>query len=305
MSPEAPGRLEGILPSLVTPFEGGRVALDLLRHNVSAYNAVPLGGYLVLGSAGEFPHLTESEKLAAIEAVAAEAAEAPDRRAVLAGSGGLATEETIRFTREAARAGATAALVLPPFYYRASMTEAVLTRHYHAVAEASPVPVYLCNVPSHTGVALSPDLVGALAEHENIAGIKDGSGDPARLSDYLRHAPDGFGVLVGSAALLLAGLLEGAAGAVLGVAGVAPWECADLYRAARGGRWEEAARLQRLLGPAERLLAGRHGVAGIKWGMTLVGYFGGDPRPPLLPLNEAERLEIHHELMQLGIVTME
>lgn len=305
MAGEAPRRLEGILPALATPFERGEVALDLLRHNVSAYNAVPLGGYLVLGTTGEFPHLDASEKLAVIEAVAAEAAEAPKPRPVVAGTGGLSTGETVRFTREAARAGAQAALVVPPFYYRDAMTEAALLRHYLTVAEASPVPVYLGNVPAHTGVALPPNLVETLAEHENVAGLKEGSGDAALLSDHLARAPQGFSVLVGSASLLFPGLLGGAAGAIVAVAGVAPWECAALYRAARGGRWEEAARLQRLLGPVERLLAGRHGVAGIKWGMSLLGYFGGEPRPPLLPLDDDAKLEILRGLMECGLVTRE
>ncbi len=305
METRAPRRLEGILPALATPFEGGEVALDLLRHNVSAYNAAPLGGYLVLGTTGEFPHLTEREKLAAVEAVAAEAAEAPDRRPVLAGTGGLATEETVRFTREAARAGADAALVLPPFYYRPSMTDAALRYHFEKVAESSPVPVYLYNIPSHAGVSLSPDLVAALGDHPNIAGIKDSSGDAALLSAYIRGAPEEWSVLAGAAALLLAGLLEGAAGAILGIAGVAPWECADLYRAARVGRWEEAARLQGILGPAEDVVAGRYGIAGIKWAMSLVGYFGGEPRPPLLPLDEAAKLDIRREMMQLGLLTID
>lgn len=305
MAAESSRRLEGILPALVTPFEGGKVALDLLRHNISAYNAVPLGGYLVLGTTGEFPHLDASEKLAVIEAVAAEAARAPQARPVVAGTGGLSTEETVRFTGEAARAGAQAALVVPPFYYRAAMTEAALVRHYLTVAEASPVPVYLYNIPSHTGVTLPPHLLETLAEHENVAGLKDSSGDAALLLDYLRHAPEGFSILVGSASLLLPGLLGGAAGAILGVAGVAPWECAALYRAARDGRWEEAARLQRLLGPAEQMLAGRHGIAGIKWGMSLLGYFGGEPRPPLLPLDEDAKLEILRGLMDYGLVTRE
>lgn len=294
--------LRGVFPALPTPFQGDRVALDLLRHNVAAYSAVPLAGYLVLGSTGEFPHLSEVERLSVIDAVAAEISNAGDDRLLIAGVGDLSTAAAVQMARESAKAGAAAVLVVPPFYYRSAMNDEALAYHYESVAEASPVPVVLYNIPVYAGVTLSPAVLERLAAHENVAGIKDSSGDLQLLDEYLRAAA-GRSVLVGSAPAFLAGLLAGASGAILGVAAVAPWECSDLYAAAEAGDFERARRLQGLVGPAEAFLAGRFGVPGIKWAMDLNGYFGGPARPPYLPLTDEQKLGIRQWLLGAGLIS--
>lgn len=291
--------LEGVFPPLTTPFEGGEVALDFLRRNVESYNAVELGGYVVLGSTGEFPHLSLREKVAAVEAVVETAAEG---RVVIAGTGELSTQATIDLTRAVAEAGAQAAMVVPPFYFRPHMDDAALERHYEAVAEASPIPVILYNMPAYAGVELSPSLVERLSWHPNIIGIKDSSGRLGLIDEYIRLTSPNFRVFAGSASVFLAAMIAGAVGAIIAAADFAPWECAELYRAFREGDYDLARQRQAQLGAAERVVAGRYGVAGVKAAMDMFGYFGLDPRPPLIPLDEDARGIIRQTLIDAGLL---
>ncbi len=296
--------LKGVFPALTTPFEKGELALDLLRHNVASYNAAPLSGYVVLGSTGEFPHLTAAERRRVLEAVVEEAGAAG--RPVIAGVGELATAAAVEAAREAAAAGAAAVMVVPPFYYRPAMDDAALADHYERVAEASPVPVILYNIPALAGVALSPALVARLAWHPNIVGIKDSSGDLGVLGAYLRSAQraeeagEAFAVLTGSGTAYLAALLAGASGAILGVADVAPWECAALADAVARADLAEARRLQERIAALEQRVLDAHGVAGLKWAMDLLGYFGLELRPPLRSLGEGAKQRVKEALWELG-----
>lgn len=296
---EAGLNLQGVFPPLTTPFEGGELAHDLLRRNVEAYNAVELAGYVVLGSTGEFPHLSFQEKVAAIRAVAETAAAG---RVVIAGTGELSTAATIDLTRAAADAGAQAAMVVPPFYFRPHMDDEALERHYEAVAEGSPIPVILYNMPAYAGVDLPPSLVERLSWHPNIVGIKDSSGRVGLIEEYIRVSAPGFQVLAGSASVFLASLIAGAAGAIIAAADFAPWECAELFRAFREGDYHLARRRQAQLGTAERLVAGRFGVAGVKAAMDMFGYFGLDPRLPLMPADEDARGAIRQILIDTGLL---
>ncbi len=308
--------LAGVYPALATPFEEGRVALDLLRHNVRAYNAAPLAGYVALGSTGEFPHLEWDEKLAVVDAVAEEAAPG---RLVVGGVGELETRRAVRLARELARAGAGAVMLVPPFYFRPAMDALALDHHFRMLAEDSPVPVILYNIPSHAGVAVPADLVAELAEHENVLGIKDSSGDMAQLQAYLDAArvaggqpgeppraggrrKGGFAVLAGAVSTFWPGLLAGAAGAILGEAGFLPWETVELYQAALAGDRERGEELHRRLLAAAGAVSGRHGVAGIKAAMDLLGYFGCEVRAPLRPLGEEERREMRLALLEAGFM---
>jgi 4-hydroxy-2-oxoglutarate aldolase len=281
--------LEGIIPALATPFTAdGDLDLAALRRNLQGLGGADLAGYLVLGSTGEFPHLSAEEAERLIAAVVEEAAGRP----VIAQTGAQSTRAAVAMTRRAAELGARAVLVVPPYYYRGSMGERELETYYEAVAEASPVPVVLYHIPQTTGVAMPVALVARLAEHPNVAGIKDSSGDLGRLGEILASVPPGWSVLTGSDAILLGALAHGAQGAILAAANVLPYELCDLYRRARGRDWSGAADIQRRLTLPLRV-AGRHGIPGYKAAMDLMGFKGGFPREPLLPLEE----EAHHELL--------
>jgi 4-hydroxy-2-oxoglutarate aldolase len=172
-------------------------------------------------------------------------------------------------------------LVRTPCYYKAQMSADVFVRHFTAVADASPVPVVLYNVPVFTGVNLPASAVTRLAEHPNIVGVKDSGGDVAFLADLLAQTPDDFVVLAGAAPSLYPALCAGVHGAIVAVAGVVPELCVRLFTLVRDGRHDEAREVQRHLTPLARSVTSVYGVGGLKAALTLAGYPSGEPRPPL------------------------
>jgi len=271
--------LSGVFVSAPTPFRGEAVALDALRANVRRWSDTPLGGVMLLGSTGEFPLLSEGER----DAVLAAAREAlPRHKAMLAGTGHDSTLLTIRQTRRAAEIGADVAVAVTPHYFTGRFGQvAAQTRHYLAIAEASPIPVMIYHHPANTGIALEPEAVARIAEHSNVCGIVDSSGNIPQIAQFIQLTPKSFHVLVGSAAALLPGLSIGAAGGVLALAAVAAREFCEVHGLARAGRWEEAKELAARLMLAERGVSGRHGIGGLKAALDLQGLYGGPCRAPL------------------------
>jgi 4-hydroxy-2-oxoglutarate aldolase len=282
--------LKGIFPPLVTPFlEDGALDLSAFEANLDRYLAFDLAGYLVLGSNGEAQALAEPEKVQLIEAARRRSA----GRTILAGTGLESTQATVELTRKAADAGADAALVLTPHYYRAQMTSDVLRRHFETVAEASPIPVLLYTVPQFTGLPCPPGLPAALSAHPRIAGMKDSGGDAALLGRILASVPAAFAVLCGSAPILYPALSLGAAGGILAVACCAPRPAAALYRAVERGDHRTARRIQLSLTPLAAAVTSGLGVAGLKAAMDVAGFRGGAPRGPLQPVHPAARADIY------------
>lgn len=290
---------EGVFPPMPTPFDRGEVNPGAVRSNVARWIRAGVRGIVALGSTGEAPLLTEQES----DAVLGTVREAvPRANLLIAGTGRESTRATIDASRRAAALGADAVLVRTPSYYKGRMTHDAFVRHYTAVADASSVPVVLYNFPATTGVNLAADTVGALAQHPNIAGIKETGTDAAQIAafvDVTRAAPT-FSVIAGSAPSFYAALCLGARGGILGASCVVPEVCVRLYEEARAGRHEEARRLQALLTPLARLVTAVHGVPGLKAAMDLAGYAGGDPRPPLGPAAGAAVEEIRTALQRLA-----
>lgn len=288
----------GIFPPLTTPFAAdASVDLTALAENSKKYNRTKLAGYVVVGSTGESVYLREEEKLKIWETVRAAADPA---KILIAGTGREATRDTIELTRRAAALGYQAALVRTPAYFKPQMTDAVLEHHFRAVADASPIPVLIYSVPQFTGVGVTPGLVARLAEHPNIAGIKESSGNVQLVGEILRLAPPTFQVLVGSATTLYPSLCLGVRGGVLAVACVLPELCVELYLAASQGDHARARSLQqRLLEPTVAVTS-RFGIAGLKFAMELRGYAGGLSRLPLLPLDDAAKSELTRIFRDLG-----
>ena len=285
--------LQGVYPPVLTPFQGGEVASDRLAANLARLNSHPVSGYVVLGSTGEFPLLTEGEK----ERVIATAREhTPGDRRLLAGTGGESTDACIRLTKRAAHLGADAAIVITPCYYKGALKPAVLIRHYRAVADASPVPILLYNFPANTGINLEPDTIARLAEHPNILGLKDSSGNVPQAAEAIRMTPKTFHVFVGSPVAFLPALVVGAAGGILAVANIAPAECCEIWRLAQAGQWAEARDIVFRIGPLAAGISGRYGIGGLKAALDLVGGYGGVPRAPL-PVPDADGVEEIREIL--------
>src|SRR5215469_14237102 len=168
---------------MATPFdETGAIRYDFFERNIEKYLEAGIEGFLVLGSNGESVYLEHSEKLKLIEAARRRV---PSSMTLLAGTGLESTQATIDLTKEAADLGVDAVLVKNPFYFKAQMTFDVYMAHYTAVADASPVPVVVYNVPVFTGVPLQSKLVIELARHPNIVGMKDSSGDVKLISEVV------------------------------------------------------------------------------------------------------------------------
>lgn len=288
--------LSGILPPLPTPFtEDGALDLAGLRANVEQLNPTGLSGYLALGSNSEAVHVTP-EEASQIYATVCRAA-APGK-IVIGGTGQFSTQATIEMTRRAADAGCAAALVVTPFYYKNSMTADALRAHYHAVADAAPIPVMIYNVPANTGFNIAPGSVAEIAQHPNVIGIKDSAGDINQLAETVRltgksGAPESrFRVFSGNYGAMLPGLTFGAAGGILAVANAAPNECVAIFDLFHAGRIAEAGELHLRLLPVARAVTAQYGVPGLKAALDRLGFVGGRPRQPLLPLGENQRVEL-------------
>jgi 4-hydroxy-2-oxoglutarate aldolase len=289
-------RFRGIFPALTTPFApDGSVALDKLRENIARYNRVPLSGYVVNGSTGESVLLSFAE-IDRVWHIARESA-APGKL-LIAGAGVDSTAETVARAQRAAELGYDAVLIKTPHYFKALFTPAALERHYLAVADASPLPVLIYSIPQYTGISVTADWVARLAAHPNIVGIKDSSGNVQLVSEIIRQCPSEFSALVGSASTLFASLILGAAGGILALACYFPEAAVELYEAARAGDMDRAGRLQFILLGASSRIAGELGPTGVKYAMDCVGYYGGAPRPPLLPLSEAQKKTVETALAE-------
>jgi 4-hydroxy-2-oxoglutarate aldolase len=254
---------------------------------------------VVLGSNGEAVYLTEKEKLRTLE-TARQAISGG--KLLIAGTGCESTAATIALTRQAAQVGADAALVLTPHYFGGMMTTAALVHYFHAVAEASPIPVILYNVPKFTGLDMTAPTIASAAAHPNVIGIKDSGGNITKLGDIVRLNRPDFRVLAGSAGFFFAGLTLGAVGGVLALANVAPQQSIDIHNLFRAGRWDEAAALQRRMIPVNAAVTARFGVAGLKAALDMLGYYGGPVRSPLQALTDTERQALHGILAEGGLL---
>ncbi len=292
--------LNGILPPIATPFDKkGNIAHEELTRNVARLSQSGIRGVLVLGSNGEYPYLSEGEKRDAIKTVVTAT---PDDMVVVVGSGCESTRETIRLTKDCANLGAHAALVVTPCYYGGKMTPMALQDHFEQVASQSPIPVLLYNVPKFTSINIDLATILKLSHHPNIVGIKDSSGNVAQLGEILVRTDNDFQVLVGTAGVLHAALTLGCPGGILALANVAPRECVQIQKLLADGQVEQARDLQLKMLPVNRAVTATYGIAGLKAALDMVGYFGGEPRSPLMPLDETAREELKQILVTAGLL---
>lgn len=286
-------KLQGIYAPIACLFESdmGPIALDKIAENVKKYNQTKLSGIVVMGSNGEFVFLTHEEKLAFIRTVCENIA--PDKH-VIVGTGCESTAETIQLCKEAAELGADAALVLSPNYYKKAMqTDRVIEQFYNDVADASPIPVIIYNMPGNSGINVSSAISARLAKHPNIIGEKDSGGNITQISETLRDTdPETFSVFAGSTSFLAATTFMGGQGGTLALANVMPDECVHLFELAKAGDLEKAVKAQKILLAPNAAVTAQFGIGGLKVALDHVGYYGGTPRKPLLPQSEENKAKI-------------
>jgi len=296
----APG-LTGVLGPVVSTFQprSGDIDTAAFGRNVAAHLAAGLNGVVVCGSTGEAALLSEEERISFLEVARRNV---PSDRLLLMGCGAESTRLTVRRCREAQTVGADAALVVAPHYYSNAMTDAALRTHYRRVADESPIPVVLYNIPKYMHFKLVPDLVAELAKHPNIIGIKDSSGDLHLLGGYIKAQSDTFTVLTGNGGQLHPGMLAGATGGVLAVSLFAGIHSVGVFEAFQRGDQAAAMGLQEALKPLAATIVGELGVPGVKAAMDAVGLTGGPVRGPLLDLDAAARARVGALLGSAGLL---
>jgi 4-hydroxy-2-oxoglutarate aldolase len=294
-------KLHGIFPPVTTPLTpDGAVSLSKLRENIARYNKTGLAGYAINGSTSESV-LLKWEEVYRIWETARDAA-APDK-ILIAGTGAESTAETIEHTNRAASFGYAVALVRTPSFYKPAMTESALAEHYLRVADAARIPILVYSVPVFTQVTVEAPLVARVSKHPNIMGMKDSSGNVQGVAEIIAAAPKEFQTLVGSASTLYESLEKGAVGAILAVACAFPELCVEIYEASRAGERAKAHSLaQKLIAPA-KLFGPQYGIAGLKYALDRIGYYGGVARSPLLPLDASAQAEIDAMLSNLTAQT--
>lgn len=295
-------KVHGIFAPIATAFDAsGEVDYSTFAENTVAFGATKLSGLVVLGSNGEFTLLSHDEKVKLVETARNHL---PAEKMVIAGTGCESFKETLQLTKECAAVGADVALVVTPNYYKKDMNEAALGNFYTMLADASPIPVMIYNMPGNSGVNVPSSLTLKLAAHPNITGIKDSGGNIVQISEVLAKAPEGFSVFAGSGSYLLATLLLGGVGGTLAVANVVPDYCAEIQENFGKGDIEKARKMQLALLPLNAAVTSRFGIGGMKAAMDMVGFKGGLPRLPILPAGEETRKEIARILKELGIPTV-
>ncbi|WP_296424849.1 4-hydroxy-tetrahydrodipicolinate synthase [Yoonia sp.] len=287
---------KGSLPALVTPFTNGKVDIDALKKLVHWHIAQGTHGLVPVGTTGESPTLTHAEHDQVVEVVVTEAA---GRIPVIAGAGSNNTIETVRLVKAAQKAGADAALVVTPYYNKP--TQAGLIAHFMAAADCG-MPIVIYNIPGRSVVDMTPATMGELAKHPMIIGVKDATGDLSRVPKQRMTCGTDFVQLSGEDATALGFNAHGGVGCISVTANVAPALCAAFQESTLAGDYAKAlTQLDRLM-PLHEAIFAEPGVAGAKYGLSLLGHCSEDVRSPLTPLTDAAKEKMRAAMVHAGLL---
>lgn len=284
-------KLQGVFVPVATPFDhSGDLYRTKIHYNISRWNRTRLAGYVVGSSCGESRTLSLEEKQTLWE----EAARASDgEKLLLAGISMDGVRETVRALDCARALGYKAAVVEPPQYPRPWVEDpSTQALFFRAVADQAKMPVVILNPRPGVAVRLSAETILLLARHPAIAGVIEASDDTGAVKHLLENAGGDFQVLVGEDTLLYAGLSAGAVGAMPVLANAAPFFCLSIEEAVRTRELSSAQELQERASRASSAITTRYGIAGLKYAMDLRGYYGGNPRLPLLPVGDEAKIQI-------------
>jgi 4-hydroxy-tetrahydrodipicolinate synthase len=289
--------IKGSIPALVTPFKNGAVDLDTLKKLVDWQIAEGSTGLVPVGTTGESPTLSHEEHEAVVEAVVKFAA---GRVPVIAGAGSNNTVEGIRLIQHAERVGADAALVVTPYYNKP--TQAGLIAHYTALHDCCTLPIIIYNIPGRSVVDMSPETMGQLAKLPRIIGVKDATGKIERVSMQRASCGPEFIQLSGEDATALGFNAHGGVGAISVTANVAPRLCAEFQTATLNGDFAKALQLQDRLMPLHEAIFIEPGLAGAKYGLSLLGRCAEEVRLPLVGLTDGTKARIKAAMQFAGLI---
>ena len=288
----------GSMPALVTPFsEGGHLDEDTLHALVEWHIEEGSSGIVPVGTTGESPTLTHAEHDRVIEVVVEAAA---GRVPVIAGTGSNNTTEAIRLTQHAEEAGADAALVVTPYYNKP--TQEGMIAHFTAVHDACNLPIVIYNIPGRSVVDMTAATMGRLAELPRIVGVKDATADVVRVSETRALCGKGFCQLSGEDASALGFNAHGGVGCISVSANVAPRLCAEFQAATLRGDYAAALDYQDRLMPLHEAIFLEPGLAGAKYGLSLLGRCRDEVRLPLIGVTPPTRLAIKDAMIHAGLI---
>jgi len=288
----------GSIPALVTPFSGGRVAEDTFADFVEWQISEGSNALVPCGTTGESATLNRDEHR---EVIAHVVTVAKGRVPVIAGCGSYSTEHAIEMVRASADVGADAALVVVPYYNKPS--QAGLAAHFTAIADASPLPIVVYNVPSRTVADISVETLAQVAKHPRIVAIKDATGNLARVSAQRLACGEEFVQLSGNDDMALGFNAMGGVGCISVTANVAPRLCSEFQKAMREGRWDDAVKLQDRLYPLHAALFSDASPGPTKYALSRVkNSFPTDLRLPLVEASDASRRAVDAALEHAGLI---
>jgi len=288
----------GSIPALVTPFAAGRVDEAIFRDFVAWQIDQGSNGLVPCGTTGEVATLTAEEHR---DVIAACVQVADGRVPVIAGCGTYSTAHSIERVRAAADLGADGVLIVVPYYNKPS--QAGLAAHFTAIADASPLPIVVYNVPSRTVADISVETLGEIAKHPMIVAVKDATGNLARVTAQRLACGEDFIQLSGNDDMALGFNAMGGVGCISVTANVAPKLCSDFQKATGEGRWDDALALQDKLYPLHAALFTDASPAPAKYALTrLRNDFPGELRLPLVEASDASKRAVDAALEHAGLI---
>jgi 4-hydroxy-tetrahydrodipicolinate synthase len=286
----------GSIPALITPFAEGSISRDSLKRLIDWHVDQGSSGLVICGTTGECPTLSHEEHILVIrEAVKLVRGRIP----VIAGAGSNSTEEAVSLSRAAEQAGADALLHVTGYYNRPTQSQVI--EHFRTLDRAVQLPIIVYNIPSRTGQELSVDTIAVLAGLEHVAGVKDSTGNVARVTMERLRINRPFSFLSGDDATSLGYVAQGGHGCISVTANVVPKVCAEMFNALRRGDLARARSLHDNLMPLHVSLFLEPSPAGVKYAMSKLGLCANELRMPLSPATGTARAAIDQALEALGL----
>ena len=288
---------KGSMPALITPFQNGELDLDTLEKLVEWHIGEGSHGFVPVGTTGESPTLTHEEHEIVIDTVVKAAA---GRVPVIAGAGSNNTVEAMRFVQFAQKAGADGALVVTPYYNKP--TQRGLIAHFTALHDCADIPIIIYNIPGRSVVDMTPETMAELAKLPRIVGVKDATGDLARVCEQrLACGPD-FVQLSGEDATAHGFNAQGGVGCISVTANVAPGLLAQMQNACTAGDYGTALAIQDKLMPLHNAIFTEPGLVGAKYAMSRLGLCSDEVRLPLTSLTDETKALIDAGLVHAGLM---
>jgi len=288
--------ITGSLPALVTPFENGKVDVDALKKLVDWHIDQGSNGLVPVGTTGESPTLTHEEHDMVVKVVVAQAA---GQVPVIAGAGSNNTAETVRLVKAAKEAGATAALVVTPYYNKP--TQAGLKAHFLAAADCG-IDIIIYNIPGRSAVDMSVETMGELAAHKHIIGVKDATGDLSRVPKQRLSCGEDFVQVSGEDATALGFNAHGGIGCISVTANMAPALCAQMQAATLAGDYATALKITDKLMPLHLATFQEPGLVSAKYGLSKLGLCTQEVRSPLVGLSDNAKAAMDSALRFAGLI---